>query len=176
MLVGLLSYQVSVSQVSDFDLSSQRKESADVPKLTGHRVDHRGLFINPVPNYLNLSVSGTLDVTAGVKLSAEPGRQQRGIKEDLSFLSLRSVGVPLNISVGKTAVCRGVRPVSGAYSLRVRRQGIDIVGYDDTGVFYGIQTARPCLVLRSTTIPFSHTGASWKGFMAPLGHTRCACR
>lgn len=145
MLVGLLSYQVSVSQVSDFDLSSQRKESADVPKLTGHRVDHRGLFINPVPNYLNLSVSGTLDVTAGVKLSAEPGRQQRGIKEDLSFLSLRSVGVPLNISVGKTAVCRGVRPVSGAYSLRVRRQGIDIVGYDDTGVFYGIQTLRQVL-------------------------------
>lgn len=145
MLVGLLSYQVSVSQVSDFDLSSQRKESADVPKLTGHQVDHRGLFINPVPNYLNLSVSGTLDVTAGVKLSAEPGRQQRGIKEDLSFLSLRSVGVPLNISVGKTAVCRGVRPVSGAYSLRVRRQGIDIVGYDDTGVFYGIQTLRQVL-------------------------------
>lgn len=145
MLVGLLSYQVSVSQVSDFDLSSQRKESADVPKLTGHRVDHRGLFINPVPNYLNLSVSGTLDVTAGVKLSAEPGRQQRGIKEDLSFLSLRSVGVPLNISVGKTAVCRGVRPVSGAYSLRIRRQGIDIVGYDDAGVFYGIQTLRQVL-------------------------------
>lgn len=145
MLVGLLSYQVSVSQVSDFDLSSQRKESADVPKLTGHQVDHRGLFINPVPNYLNLSVSGTLDVTAGVKLSAEPGRQQRGIKEELSFLSLRSVGVPLNISVGKTAVCRGVRPVSGAYSLRVRRQGIDIVGYDDTGVFYGIQTLRQVL-------------------------------
>lgn len=145
MLVGLLSYQVSVSQVSDFDLSSQRKESADVPKLTGHRVDHRGLFINPVPNYLNLSVSGTLDVTAGVRLSADAGRQQRGIKEDLSFLSLRSVGVPLNISVGKTAVCRGVRPVSGAYSLRVRRQGIDIVGYDDTGVFYGIQTLRQVL-------------------------------
>lgn len=145
MLVGLLSYQVSVSQVSDFDLSSQRKESADVPKLTGHQVDHRGLFINPVPNYLNLSVSGTLDVTAGVKLSAEPGRQQRGIKEDLSFLSLRSVGVPLNISVGKTAVCRGVRPVSGAYSLRIRRQGIDIVGYDDAGVFYGIQTLRQVL-------------------------------
>lgn len=145
MLVGLLSYQVSVSQVSDFDLSSQRKESADVPKLTGHQVDHRGLFINPVPNYLNLSVSGTLDVTAGVKLSAEPGRQQRGIKEELSFLSLRSVGVPLNISVGKTAVCRGVRPVSGAYSLCVRRQGIDIVGYDDTGVFYGIQTLRQVL-------------------------------
>lgn len=145
MLVGLLSYQVSVSQVSDFDLSSQRKESADVPKLTGHQVDHRGLFINPVPNNLNLSVSGTLDVTAGVKLSAEPGRQQRGIKEDLSFLSLRSVGVPLNISVGKTAVCRGVRPVSGAYSLRIRRQGIDIVGYDDAGVFYGIQTLRQVL-------------------------------
>ena len=145
MLVGLLSYQVSVSQVSDFDLSSQRKESADVPKLTGHRVDHRGLFINPVPNYLNLSVSGTLDVTAGVRLSADAGRQQRGIKEDLSFLSLRSVGVPLNISVGKTAVCRGVRPVSGAYSLRIRRQGIDIVGYDDTGVFYGIQTLRQVL-------------------------------
>ena len=140
-----MSYQVSVSQVSDFDLSSQRKESADVPKLTGHQVDHRGLFINPVPNYLNLSVSGTLDVTAGVKLSAEPGRQQRGIKEDLSFLSLRSVGVPLNISVGKTAVCRGVRPVSGAYSLRIRRQGIDIVGYDDAGVFYGIQTLRQVL-------------------------------
>lgn len=145
MLVGLLSYQVSVSQVSDFDLSSQRKESADVPKLTGHRVDHRGLFINPVPNYLNLSVSGTLDVTAGVRLSADAGRQQRGIKEDLSFLSLRSVGVPLNISVGKTAACRGVRPVSGAYSLRVRRQGIDIVGYDDAGVFYGIQTLRQVL-------------------------------
>lgn len=145
MLVGLLSYQVSVSQVSDFDLSSQRKESADVPKLTGHRVDHRGLFINPVPNYLNLSVSGTLDVTAGVRLSADAGRQQRGIKEDLSFLSLRSVGVPLNISVGKTAVCRSVRPVSGAYSLRIRRQGIDIVGYDDAGVFYGIQTLRQVL-------------------------------
>ncbi len=145
MLVGLLSYQVSVSQVSDFDLSSQRKESADVPKLTGHQVDHRGLFINPVPNYLNLSVSGTLDVTAGVRLSADAGRQQRGIKEDLSFLSLRSVGVPLNISVGKTAVCRGVRPVSGAYSLRIRRQGIDIVGYDDAGVFYGIQTLRQVL-------------------------------
>ena len=82
LFVGLLSSHVSMSQVSDFDLSSQRKESADVPKLTGHRVDHKGLIINPVPNYLNLSISGTLDVTAGVKLSTKLGRQQRDIKED----------------------------------------------------------------------------------------------
>ena len=142
LFVGLLSSHVSMSQVSDFDLSSQRKESADVPKLTGHQVDHKGLIINPVPNYLNLSISGTLDVTAGVKLSTKLGQQKRDIKEDLSFLPLQSAGVPLNIALEKIVKSHAVKPVSGAYSLRVHQQGIDIVGYDDAGVYYGIQTLR----------------------------------
>ena len=35
-----------------------------------------------------------------------------------------------------------MKPVSGAYSLKADAKGIQIVGYDERGAFYGLQTLR----------------------------------
>ena len=63
----------------------------------------------------------------------------------------------------------GVQNVSGAYSLKISKSGIQIIGYDDAGIFYAIQTLRlimdnpaakdgkslPCLeVVDSPTFPY----------------------
>lgn len=49
----------------------------------------------------------------------------------------------LTIDFGKKAALKqGVKEVSGAYAMHIDKKGISIVGYDERGAFYGIQTLR----------------------------------
>ena len=47
----------------------------------------------------------------------------------------------MSIDFGKkVATTQNVKEVSGAYALTISSKGISIIGYDERGAFYGIQT------------------------------------
>ncbi len=140
--VGILSLVMCGTlwaQETEFDLSSQRSEVQHVLKVPGHKVDHQGIIINPIPQSLALDESGTLDISGGVALKDKKNK----FANDLAFLSLQKEGVKLSIDYGaKLAAKKNVQARSGAYDLTINKKGIAITGYDERGAFYGIQTLR----------------------------------
>ena len=80
-----------------------------------------------------------LDIAGGLVLKDK----QEKFSEDLKFLTLTKKGVKLTIDFGKkVALKQGVKEISGAYTMRIDKKGVTIVGYDERGAFYGIQTLR----------------------------------
>ncbi len=127
------------AQESDFDLSSQRSESQDVFAVPGKKLDHGGIVVNPTPQQMTLDRSQVVDLSQGVNLKDRQGC----FAADVPFLTLNKKGVKLTVDFGTKASARkGVKPVSGAYRLSVDKKGIEIVGYDERGAFYGLQTLR----------------------------------
>lgn len=128
-----------LAQDTDFDLATQRSESQDVLKITGQKTDHKGLIINPTPHNLRVIENKELNITSGITLKDK----QKKFAEDLSFLTLEKKGNNLTIDFGvKAAQKVGVKNISGAYSLTINKNGISIIGYDERGAYYGIQTLK----------------------------------
>lgn len=127
------------AQEQGFDLTTQRSESQDVFKVPGKALDHKGLIINPTPHSLKVTEGGMLNVSKGVNLRDAKGK----FGKDLEFIRVDKKGAKLAIDFGeKAAVKQGVKPISGAYSININDKGISIVGYDEKGAFYGLQTLR----------------------------------
>lgn len=125
------------AQESEFDLNSQRSESQDVLMIPGEALDHKGLVINPTPHSINVLENGKLDITQGVSLKDV----KKKFSENLGFITLAKKGAKLTIDFGaKAAAKHGVKSISGAYAININDKGISIVGYDEKGAFYGIQT------------------------------------
>ena len=130
------------AQDADFDLSSQRSEAQDVLAVPGKKLDHQGIIINPTPHRLNWDKSNLLDISGGISLKDK----QKKFAEDFPFVAFNKKGVKLTIDFGpKVASKNNVKAVSGAYALSIGKKGISIVGYDERGAFYGIQTLRQIL-------------------------------
>lgn len=129
----------AAAQGGGFDLTSQRLEKQNVQRVPGRPLNHHGWLLNPTPHKMKLDTASGVDVGGGVRV-----RDRRGAFADaLSFVARGERGTRLAIDFGERAAARGgVRPVPGAYALRVGRGGIDIVGYDERGAFYGLQTLR----------------------------------
>lgn len=139
---ALLSVTVVCAQDDAFDLSSQRSESQNVNPVPGHKLDHKGLVINPVPHEIELSDTKVLNIRRGLRLIDVKGK----FRNDLGFAKIRKAGIDLKIDYGKKAAAkRGVKEISGAYVLTVNLDGVTITGYDERGAFYGIQTLRQIL-------------------------------
>lgn len=100
-----------------------------------------GPVINPTPHSVELSPEGErLDVSEGVRIMD----RQEAFASDVDFLAKgnkKSVRLEIDFHP-KKAVKAGVRAVSGAYRLTVGEDGIFIMGYDERGAFYGLQTLR----------------------------------
>lgn len=127
------------AQEAEFDLASQRSEKQDVLAVPGKKLDHKGLIINPTPQKLVLNGDGKLNISGGISLKDK----QKKFSDDLGFLVADKKGVKLTIDFGaKAAAKQGVKQISGAYALSINDKGISIVGYDEKGAFYGIQTLR----------------------------------
>lgn len=97
--------------------------------------------VNPTPHEIQVESSeATLNVSKGVRLV---DRQERfaGVVDFLSVNDKEKVRLTVDFHP-KKAVKAGVRPVSGAYLLTIDKKGIDIMGYDARGAFYGLQTLR----------------------------------
>jgi hyaluronoglucosaminidase len=129
-----------VAQETDFDLASQRSELQNIPKVPGEVVVHKGLVINPTPHDISVSTLSQLDISRGIKLKDKKGK----FGGDMKFMTMVDRGgIQLSVDFGtKLAFKNHIKAVSGAYSLVVDKKGIKIVGYDERGAYYGIQTLR----------------------------------
>ena len=97
--------------------------------------------VNPTPHeVVMLPEEGTVDISAGVRLMDKSGL----FREAAGFLPAgdkKAVGLTVDFGE-KKAVRAGVRAVSGAYLLAIGSKEISVLGYDERGVFYGLQTLR----------------------------------
>lgn len=142
LTASVLFASIAFAQEESFDLSSQRSESQVVNPVPGKKVDHKGLIINPTPQEIQIKESKVLNIGRGLKLIDV----KKKFQNDLGFAKLRMAGVDLKIDYGhKVAAKYDVKPVSGAYVLQINLKGITIIGYDEKGAFYGIQTLRQLL-------------------------------
>lgn len=148
-LAGVFSFGTVMAQDSDFDLGSQRSESQDIWKIPGEKIDHKGLVVNPTPQHMELKGEGMLDITPGVNLKTTISDKRIDWKQDLNFLTWANKGVVLKLSIGKMP-SQNAKNIEGAYTLSIDKTGINIVGYDDKGVFYAIQTLRQLIESPST--------------------------
>ena len=142
-LIALTMGAAAQAQDDAFDLSSQRGEKQDVNMVPGHKVDHQGIIVNPTPHALNVDRNSRLDISAGISLNDKQGK----FAGDIAFLQQTKKGVRLSIDYGEQKARKAglTRMVSGAYLLTVGKKGIDIVGYDERGAFYALQTLRQIL-------------------------------
>ena len=107
----------------------------------GGNTEAKDPIINPVPHEVEMSAEETaLDVTTGVRLIDRSGKFENYV----DFLPAGDKkAVRLTVEFGqKKAAKAGVREISGAYRLTIDGKGISILGYDERGAFYGLQTLR----------------------------------
>ena len=107
----------------------------------GGSTEAKDPIINPVPHEVEMSAEdAAMDVTAGVRLIDRSGKFENYV----DFLPAGDKkAVRLTVEFGqKKAAKAGVREISGAYRLTIDGKGISILGYDERGVFYGLQTLR----------------------------------
>ena len=107
----------------------------------GGSTEAKDPIINPVPHEVEMSAEdAAMDVTAGVRLIDRSGKFENYV----DFLPAGDKkAVRLTVEFGqKKAAKAGVRELSGAYRLTIDGKGISILGYDERGVFYGLQTLR----------------------------------
>ncbi len=139
LLAALLTCGTIYAQDAGFDLNAQRSESQDVLKVPGHKIDHKGLIINPTPQAITIEEGKALNLSNGIVLKDK----QKAFASDFGFLSFGKKGASLTIDFGTAVAAKnGVKAVSGAYVLKIDKKGITIIGFDDKGAFYGIQTLR----------------------------------
>lgn len=149
-LLPALTVIPAMGQDDAFDLSSQRGEKQEYNPVNGHKIDHKGLIINPTPQSIERPLTGVLNASGGFKVN---DRQKR-FADDLGFLKQAPKGLPLTIEFGeKVAKKAGVKPVDGAYLLEIGPKDVKIIGYNERGAFYGLQTLRQIL-----SSPVSHGG------------------
>lgn len=136
----MLAFAPAVAQ--DVDLDAQRKEVKAVNPVPGKKLNHRDRVINPTPQQIRFTGKATLNIAKGYALNDA----KHSFKKDLDKLQLSDAGAPLVIDYGEDAARKAeVKPLSGAYTLNVGTDGIHIVGYDERGAFYGLQTLRQIL-------------------------------
>ena len=143
------------AQENGFDLSSQRSEVQNVFKVPGFKVENRNFTVNPTPQEFTVAEEGSLDISKGFSLSGK----YKMFADNTGFLQIAGKkGCRLKIDFGsKIAGKKGVKSVSGAYSLNVDKDGITITGYDERGAFYGLQTLSQILdssAARKGVLPF----------------------
>ena len=137
------------AQDDGFDLSSQRLEAQTIAKVPGHKVDHKGMVLNPVPHKIDIDADKSLDPAAGFRIKDRQG----AFSGDISFLRQDKKGIPLSIDFGARAAEKaGVKNTEGAYCLSIDEKGVRITGHDERGAFYALQTLRQ--VLESGRLPY----------------------
>lgn len=95
------------------------------------------IYINPTPQNLQVTAPGTISVADGYRIKDVQGK----FGDVLSKFKPNKSGVSLTVDFsGKTALKYDVPQVSGGYVLQSTDKGVVVVGYDERGAFYGLQT------------------------------------
>ena len=151
--IGMFAYASVAAQ--DFDVTSQKGEQQIILPVPGKKVNHQGIIINPTPQQCLWDKSKHLDLSNGVSLRDIQGK----FSNDIGFITSHAKGVKLTIDFGeKVSAKKGVKAVSGANVMSIGKRGISIVGYDERGAFYGIQTLRQLLespVAKDRQLPYA---------------------
>jgi hexosaminidase len=88
--------------------------------------------------------SGTLDLSRGVALQAKglSDASLEAVAERLALLGVRvtSKGVPVTVKVDSADAAFAGKATAEAYRLAVKGAGVEIVGGDAAGAFYGLQS------------------------------------
>ena len=156
LVAGMMLSPSASAQDNDFDLNSQRSEKQDVLPVSGKKIDHHGLVINPTPQQIEVSQTDRLNASQGFSIKDSKKRfsqhlVQAGIKQNAK-------GCRLTIDFGEKAARKAnVKASSGAYALTINKKGASIIGYDERGAFYGIQTLRQILtseIAKDGNIPY----------------------
>lgn len=96
----------------EVDLQLQRHEDQTVNAVPGHRVDHKGLVINPTPQRIAFDAKGqSVPVAKLLKVKSSVGKGKKGVEKR-----------------------------SGAYRLEITPKGVKITAYDKAGEFYALNT------------------------------------
>lgn len=137
--LSLFAGALTTLSADEFDLNSQRGEVQEFKSVPGKKLDHHGLVINPTPQKLTMG-GAVLKAPKGFTVKSKI----KGYVPDINFLTLaKKGGTPLTIDFGaKAAAKAGVEAKDGAYTLDITPGGINIVGYNETGAFYALQTLR----------------------------------
>lgn len=116
LIFTLLTGFASTVAAEEIDLSQQRHEEQVVKPVPGHKIDHKGIVINPTPQHISVDRRGR-------------------------FIDLNKKTPKVKVCHGgKAAAKAGVKPVEGAYTLTIDNKGVTITGYDAVGEFYGMKT------------------------------------
>ncbi len=127
------------AQDAEFNFSSQRSEAQDVLMVPGKKIDHKGIIINPTPQTLKVDEHNKINLFAGIKLTDK----KNVFANDMNFIQKSKKGISVTVDFGsKLAAKHNVKNVSGAYILEINKKGITIIGYDERGAFYGIQSLK----------------------------------
>lgn len=119
--------------------------------VPGKVVDHNGLIINPTPQIMLVTDSLTLNTSRGFTIK---DKRKAFWKGETNFLHRGLNGIPVIIDFGKKpAEKANVRNVSGAYSLKIEKNRINITGFDELGAWYGLVTLRQMLEKNKNTLP-----------------------
>ncbi len=158
LLTGLAATVIATAPTyAQFDLSSQRKEVQNYLKVPGHKVDHKGIIINPTPHKITVDSSRTVSFRNGFSAKA---RLMQELGSDFTTLQIPTSdrGLKLSAEYGeKVAAKAGVKNVKGAYSLNIDKNGVSIKAFDRSGVFYALQTLRQLIdspVSKDSSLPF----------------------
>lgn len=109
--------------------------------------------IIPTPKQMVLDKEGsTLDLATGIKLNLQNVKQATisGALARLEQLGVTASakGIPANVSVFKNK-----DKVDGTYILEIRKDSIDIVAYESSGVSYALQSLASLISVGQTTVP-----------------------
>ncbi|MGL5272890.1 MAG: beta-N-acetylglucosaminidase domain-containing protein, partial [Phocaeicola sp.] len=116
--------------------------------LSSHLIS--GQNINPKPHQLTYGTQ-TISIADGINLKKTETADQASICELKSFLSESPKGIKLYIGnynekqLKKISKGVSLPAKSGAYYLRVTPKQIIVMGYDNRGTFYGVQTLKKLL-------------------------------
>lgn len=135
-LIISLSIAFSVSAVSIH--AAQKQTGPDLRAIPGKIIDHKGVVINPAPVEITNPYSGIFNLSAGLKINANDYPEYKSV---LSNLPINDSGIPLKLKVGMSLSGNGkLRNKPGAYTLSIGPDDITVEGYDQRGVFHGLQT------------------------------------
>lgn len=99
----------------------------------------RGQIV-PTPQHVNIH-GQDVDLSKGVKLdlSALSADAQDAVKSRFALLGVKEGSYPLRTEIASNAFS-GDEAVSGAYQLHIGAKETVVTGYDQAGVFYGLQS------------------------------------
>lgn len=102
----------------------------------------QSIYVNPTPQKMESAQPGTISVENGFRIKDVQGQ----FGDVLSSIEQNKKGIKLTIDFGeKPARKHNVPQCAGAYVLQSSDKGVVIVGYDEQGAFYGLQTLKQLL-------------------------------